>query len=106
VGKEYNDYNSANGGIENQVTPTFYSAPGVLTSQSTVSGVSAGNEFEISNQVPAQITTQTNPGFPSEGINSIVQAEQALAVVGPIYQSPGGILNKAAGNAITTGGGP
>lgn len=105
MGKEYNDYNSAIGGIENQVTPTFYSAPGVLTSQATVSGASAGNEFEISNQVPAQISTQTNPGFPSEGINSIVQAEQALAVVGPIYFSPGGILNKTP-NVIATGGGP
>ena len=31
-------------------------------------------------------------------------AEQVLAVVGPIYSSPGGILNNAAG--ITTGGGP
>lgn len=105
MGKEYNDYNSAIGGIESQVTPPFYSAPGVLTSQSTVSGVNAGNEFEISNQVPAQISTQTNPGFPSEGINSIVQAEQALAVTGPLYNSPGGILNKAAGS-VTTGGGP
>jgi hypothetical protein len=105
VGKEYNDYNSANGGIENQVTPTFYSAPGVLTSQSTVSGVNAGNEFEISNQVQAQLTTQVNPTLAITTGQSNVMAEQVLAVTGPLYNSPGGILNKAAGT-VTTGGGP
>ena len=32
-------------------------------------------------------------------------AEQVLAVVGPVYYSPGGILNKTP-NVVTTGGGP
>jgi hypothetical protein len=77
---------------EGQVAPTFISQPGALTT----GGLAV---------VPAQITTQVNPGFPSEGINSIVQSEQQLAVVGPIYQSPGGILNKAP-STTTTGGGP
>ena len=104
MGKEYNDYNSANGGLEGQVTPTVYSAPGVLTSQATVGGVGAGNEFEISNQVTAQLTTQVNPAPTIVTGQSNAMAEQVLAVVGPIYSSPGGILNNAAG--ITTGGGP
>jgi hypothetical protein len=39
--------------------------------------------------VTAQLSTQTNPGFPSEGISSVVQAEQNLAVAGPNYFSPG-----------------
>jgi hypothetical protein len=52
--------------------------------------------------VTAQLTTQVNP-LPL-GFISVVEAEQQLAVVGPIYQSAGGILNK--GGGITTGGGP
>ena len=57
--------------------------------------------------VTAQITTQVNPA-PGVGVLgglSNVQAEQQLAVSGPLYLSPGGINNKAGGN-ITTGGGP
>jgi hypothetical protein len=49
--------------------------------------------------VTAQISTQNNPG---NGLNSIVQAEQALLVTGPIYLSPG------AQNigSLSSGGGP
>jgi hypothetical protein len=58
--------------------------------------------------VAAQITTQTNPGAPSYGINSSVQAEQQLAVIGPVYYSPGGVLNNVgpANFNLVTGGGP
>jgi hypothetical protein len=48
--------------------------------------------------VTAQLTTQTNPGT---GLNSVVQAEQQLAVSGPNYASPG---NQNIGNPA--GGGP
>jgi hypothetical protein len=39
--------------------------------------------------VTAQLSTQTNPGFPSMGISSVVQSQQNLAVAGPNYSSPG-----------------
>jgi hypothetical protein len=56
--------------------------------------------------VTAQISTQTNPSSGvGVGLNSITSAQQSVAVVGPIYMSPGGILNKAPGTT-TTGGGP
>jgi hypothetical protein len=90
--QEYKDYVFANGGIEGQVTPTFIAQPGALT---TV-GLAV---------VTAQITTQTNTNTTgSYGLNSVVNSQQILAVTGPIYSSPGGILNKA--SLLTTGGGP
>jgi hypothetical protein len=56
--------------------------------------------------VTAQISTQTNPSSGvGVGLNSITSAQQSVAVVGPIYMSPGGILNKAP-STTTTGGGP
>lgn len=61
---------------EGQVTPTFASQPGALTT--------AGLPV-----VTAQVSTQTNPGFPSYGINSVVQSEQQLAVSGPNYSAAG-----------------
>ncbi len=61
---------------EGQVAPTFISQPGALTT----GGLAI---------VTAQVSTQTNPGAPSYGINSIVQAEQVLAVAGPVYSAPG-----------------
>jgi hypothetical protein len=91
--QDYKDYVSANGGIEGQVFPTVQTTPGVLSTAN----------LAIST---AQLTTQVNPGVPAHyGINSIVQAQQQLAVVGPIYNSPGGILNKQNGS-VSTGGGP
>lgn len=90
--QEYKDYVSANGGIEGQVAPTFISQPGALTT----GGLAV---------VTAQISTQTNTNTTgSNGLSSVVNAEQILAVTGPIYSSPGGILNKSSG--LTTGGGP
>jgi hypothetical protein len=91
--QEYKDYVFANGGIEGQVTPTAVSQPGALTT----AGLAV---------VTAQISTQTNTcATGSYGLNSIVNQQQILAVVGPIYNSPGGILNKQNGS-LNTGGGP
>jgi hypothetical protein len=91
--QEYKDYVFANGGIEGQVTPTFIAQPGALTT----AGLAV---------VTAQITTQTNTNTTgSYGLSSVVNASQILAVVGPIYNSPGGILNKQNGT-VNTGGGP
>lgn len=73
-GSDYHD--SVQLGAEGQVAPTFISQPGALTT----GGLAV---------VTAQISTQTNPGFPSVGINSIVQAEQVLAVAGPTYSAAG-----------------
>ena len=87
---EYHDFVQL--AAEGQVLPTVQQTPGVLSTA----------QLNISS---AQISTQTNPSLPSYGINSVVQAEQTLAVVGPIYNSPGGILNKAP-STTTTGGGP
>ncbi len=61
---------------EGQVTPTYISQPGALTT----GGLAV---------VTAQITTQVNPGLPSYGINSVVQTEQQLAVSPFTYNSPG-----------------
>ena len=57
--QEYKDYVFANGGIEGQVTPT-YTSPGVLSTAATVAAYTTGT------------------GVP--GLNSIVAAEQVLAV--------------------------
>jgi hypothetical protein len=92
MGQEYKDYVSSNGGIEGQVAPTFISQPGALTT----GGLAV---------VTAQISTQTNTNTTgSYGLNSVVNAEQILAVAGPTYNSPGGILNKVTPGG--TGGGP
>lgn len=53
----------------------------------------------------AQLTTQVNPAPTIVTGQSNAMAEQVLAVTGPLYNSPGGILNKAPGT-VTTGGGP
>jgi hypothetical protein len=66
---------------EGQVTPTNYVQGGVLT---TVS-----QPQYIGTPTTAQLTTQVNPGVPSYGINSVVQAEQQLAVAPFTYNSPG-----------------
>jgi hypothetical protein len=60
VAHDYKDYVFANGGIEGQVQPTLNSSPGVLSSAPAVS---------------AMVT-----GFQVPGLNSIVAAEQVLAV--------------------------
>ncbi len=73
-GSDYHDFVQL--GAEGQVAPTSISQPGALTT----GGLAV---------VTAQISTQTNPSFPSMGINSIVQAEQVLAVAGPTYSAPG-----------------
>lgn len=73
-GSDYHDFVQL--GAEGQANPTGISRPGVVATGSLPT-------------VPAQITTQTNPGFPSEGINSVVQSEQQLAVAGPTYSAPG-----------------
>lgn len=92
MGQEYKDYVSANGGIEGQVTPTFIAQPGALTT----AGLAV---------VTAQISTQTNTNTTgSYGLSSVVNASQILAVAGPTYNSPGGILNKVTPGAV--GGGP
>ncbi len=72
-------------------------------------GVPYGGSLLNTPTVAAQISTQTNPSnVAADGINSIVMAEQALGVTGQVYNSPGGILNKAQnnGSTVTTGGGP
>ncbi len=66
-------------------TPGVYPQTGILTT------------------VTAQLTTQVNP-FPGTLSSQSVVTQQQVAVTGPIYQSPGGILNK--GSGLTTGGGP
>jgi len=91
--QEYKDASySLNTGIEGQVAPTAISQPGALTTGGL-------------NVVTAQLTTQVNPTLAITTGQSNVMAEQVLAVTGPLYNSPGGILNKAAGS-VTTGGGP
>jgi hypothetical protein len=52
-------------------------------------GVPYGGSLLNVPAVTAQISTQQNPGLPSYGINSVVQAEQNLAVAGPVYSTPG-----------------
>ena len=86
---------------EGQVTPTGYTQGGVLTTVSSPS--------YIAQPVTAQISTQTNPSSGiGDGLNSITSAEQNLAVIGPVYYSPGGILNNVgpANFNLVTGGGP
>ena len=88
-------------GPEGQVTPTNYTAGGVQTT------VSSPNY--IAQQVTAQISTQTNPSSGiGDGLNSITSAAQSTAIIGPVYYSPGGILNNVgpANFNLVTGGGP
>jgi hypothetical protein len=90
--QDLKDYVSANGGIEGQVAPTFASQPGALIASALAT-------------VAGQISTQTNTtSTGSNGIISIVNAQQILAVAGPTYNSPGGILNKVTPGGV--GGGP
>ena len=57
--------------------------------------------------VTAQLTTQVNP-FPGVVSSGSIVAEQQVAIIGPVYYSPGGILNVVgpANSNLTTGGGP
>lgn len=57
--------------------------------------------------VAAQITTQVNP-FPGTVSSNSVVARQQTAVIGPVYYSPGNVLNAVgpANSNLTTGGGP
>jgi hypothetical protein len=88
-------------------------APGVIGSGSLAAVAAQLTTAQYTNVPPpglsavtAQISTQTNPSSGvGVGLNSITSAQQSVAVVGPIYMSPGGILNKAP-STTTTGGGP
>lgn len=73
-GSDYHDFVQL--GAEGQSNPTGISRPGVVATGSLPT-------------VTAQVTTQTNPGAPSYGINSVVQSEQALAVSPPTYAAAG-----------------
>ncbi len=57
--------------------------------------------------VAAQLTTQVNP-FPGTLSSNSVVTQQQVAVIGPVYYSPGGILNNVgpSNSNMTTGGGP
>ena len=87
--------------------------PGVIGSGSLAAVAAQLTTAQYTNVPPpglaavnAQISTQTNPSSGvGVGLNSITSAQQSVAVVGPIYMSPGGILNKAP-STTTTGGGP
>jgi len=98
--QDYRDASySNNTGLNGQVTPTVYATPGALTTVSSPSYLGQAGT--------AQITTQVNP-FPGTMTSTNTQTEQQVAVVGPVYNSPGGILNKAPAQTgtVTTGGGP
>lgn len=81
MSQDYKDYVFANGGIEGQVQPTVNSSPGVYSS------------------APAVTAYTTGTGVP--GFNTIIAAEQVLAVTPFTYASPG---SKSIGNPA--GGGP
>ncbi len=92
--QEYKDASySLNTGIEGQVAPTLYSVSGV-------------NNIYATTAVTAQVSTQSNQN--TNPMATVTSAEQNLAVIGQVYNSPGGILNKAQnnGSTVTTGGGP
>lgn len=57
--------------------------------------------------VSAQITTQVNP-FPGVVSSRSIVAAMQTSIIGPVYYSPGGILNVVgpANSNLTTGGGP
>jgi len=76
-----------------------------MTQVNSEPGVPYGGSLLNVPAVTAQLTTQVNPTLAITTGQSNVMAEQVLAVTGPLYNSPGGILNKAAGS-VTTGGGP
>ena len=101
MAQEYKDASySLNTGIEGQITPPIYASPGVLTSTTAVAGT------YIATSGTAQVSTQSNQN--TNPMATVTSAEQNLAVIGPVYNSPGGILNKAQynGSTVTTGGGP
>jgi hypothetical protein len=101
--QDYKDASfSNNTGLNGQVTPTVYVQGGVLTTVSSPQYI--GTPLTTAQGgVNFALTTQVNPYPGCVSSNSVV-AEQQVAVTGPIYQSPGGILNK--GSGLTTGGGP
>ena len=65
-------------------TPGVYQQTGILTT------------------VAAQITSQVNP-FPGTLTSNSLVAVMQTSILGPVYQSPGGILNKTDGTYLTTG---
>jgi hypothetical protein len=87
-----------------QITPTVYVTPGVLCTATNTSGPSGLAS------VTAQYTTQSNPGRDNGagfGLNTITSREQNLAVVGPMYLSPGNTAGMCPNQqTIATGGGP
>jgi hypothetical protein len=70
-------------------TPGVYQQTGILTT------------------VTAQITTQVNP-IPGNLTSRSLIAQQQVAVIGPVYYSPGNTLGGVgpANSNLTTGGGP
>lgn len=94
---------------EGQVTPTVYTAPGVMTTVSQPNYIGQSFTSMLASAAgpnyipPYQFGTQDN----TEVNLYLSNYPWQTAVVGPIYNSPGGILNKAPGQqATTTGGGP
>src|SRR5271163_449218 len=94
---------------EGQVTPTAYTGVGILTTVNspqylgvtlTSALATAAGPFIAAN---FQMSTQDNNANMPEGYLSNYAWQ--TPVVGPIYNSPGGILNKAP-SGLTTGGGP
>ncbi len=119
--------NPTNGGMSPAGPSQNQAVPAMLNTASLSPGVmGTGNLATVVAQVPpnqtpgilntpsivtvtAQLTTQVNPisGYGALAGLSNVQAEQQLAVTGPVYKSPGGILNEVAlTGTVTTGGGP
>ena len=80
--QDYKDYVFANGGIEGQVTPTFVSQPGVLSTAQLAVVTSLSALGAISN---FQISTQDN-GFPN---NYLSNYGWLTTVSGPIYSAAG-----------------
>lgn len=82
---------------EGQSTPTNYVTPGALT---TVTSTLIGTPGV------AQITTQVNASA-GGGLQSVVTAQEQVAVIGPVYYSPGNVNRVGPANSnLTTGGGP
>jgi hypothetical protein len=97
------------GGVIGSGSLAIVAAP--LTSYSPINTPSPGLTA-----VPAQISSQTNPNSlfagisqaVGDGLNTVTSNEQNTAVIGPVYYSPGGVLNKVgpSNSNLTTGGGP
>ena|ERR1700678_1209666 len=93
-------------------SPLINQSPGVIGSATVATVVAPFSSASPVNTptpgltaVAAQISTQTNPSSGvGDGLNSITSSQQSLAVAGPTYNSPGGILNRVTPGG--TGGGP